>query len=154
MTEKDWTASLGSRIESSLQGCGNNDWQIRVDAGLKLAYAHEIFCYEGDKVTDGSRTNSYETDLLICDINGEAWIPRVAIECKLRSVTTHDALTYSAKASTHKHVHPYLRYGILVGAFADTLPGRLIRHGAYFDFMMVWPGEEPSKKGGRSLSRF
>ena len=61
-------------------------------------------------------------------------------------VTTHDALTYSTKASTHKHVHPYLRYGVLIGDFGSALPGRLIRHGAYFDFMMVWGGEEPTRE--------
>ena len=44
-------------------------------------------------------------------------------------VTTHDALTYSTKAATHKHVHPYLRYGFLAGGI-QTIPGRLIKHGA------------------------
>jgi hypothetical protein len=59
-------------------------------------------------------------------------------------VTTHDALTYSTKAATHKHVHPYLRYGVLIGDFGTSLPGRLIRHGAYFDFMAAWGSEKPT----------
>ncbi|GAI54911.1 unnamed protein product, partial [marine sediment metagenome] len=57
------------------------------------------------------------------------------IEGKINSVTTHGAITYSQKASTHKNVHPYLRYGILLGNRKHyPLPGRLFRHGAYFDF--------------------
>src|SRR4051794_17779487 len=56
-----------------------------------------------------------------------------------------DALTYSGKAATHKHVHPYLRYGILVGSYGGAvLPSRLVRHAAYFDFMGVWRDADPS----------
>ena len=36
-------------------------------------------------------------------------------------------------------VHPYLRYGILIGNRKDyPLPGRLFRHGQRFDFMLSW----------------
>jgi hypothetical protein len=57
----------------------------------------------------------------------------------LKKVTTHDALTYSAKASSHRAVHPYLRYGFLAGGRTDyALPARLIRHGQQFDFMISW----------------
>jgi hypothetical protein len=52
-------------------------------------------------------------------------------------------LTYSAKASTHKHVHPYLRYGFLVGGISG-IPGRLIKHGAYFDSMASWVSLDPT----------
>jgi hypothetical protein len=54
-------------------------------------------------------------------------------------------ITYSQKAATHKNVHPYLRYGILLGNRKHyPLPGRLFRHGAYFDFMLSWPAFEPT----------
>lgn len=67
------------------------------------------------------------------------WKPRVVIETKLKSVTTHDAITYSQKAQAHKNVHPYLRYGILIGnRESSPLPGRLFRHGQNFDFMLSW----------------
>jgi hypothetical protein len=62
-------------------------------------------------------------------------VPRVVVEFKLGKVTTHDALTYSTKAATHKNVHPYLRYGIVIGGFDKAVPKRLIRHGQHFDFM-------------------
>jgi hypothetical protein len=66
---------------------------------------------------------------------------------KLNSVTTHTAITYSQKAATHKNVHPFLRYGILIGNRKHyPLPGRLFRHGAHFDFMLSWVGYEPTDK--------
>jgi hypothetical protein len=74
-------------------------------------------------------------------LGSEKWIPRVIIECKLRGINTHEPLAYSVKASTHKHVHPYLRYGILVGHI-KKLPRRLIRHGSNFDFMVTWKDYE------------
>jgi hypothetical protein len=137
--------TLLGRLQPALQICNDHDWRAEACVGERFTYAHEIFLYP--KGSSGETTSRhYETDLLIYDIreNGD-WIPRLVIEGKLRGVSTHDALTYSSKAATHKHVHPYLRYGILIGAFDDAIPGRLIRHGAYFDFMMVWKTEEPSK---------
>ncbi len=41
------------------------------------------------------------------------------------SITTHDVITYSHKAATHRQVHPYLRYGILWVEENNILPGRL-----------------------------
>jgi hypothetical protein len=100
--------------------------------------------YQGND-PDISMLSRYETDIMISEIlSEEEWIPRVIIECKLNSVTTHDAITYSKKASTHKNVHPYLRYGILMGHRRHyPLPGRLIRHGANFDFMASWKDYKP-----------
>jgi hypothetical protein len=70
--------------------------------------------------------------------------PRV-VECK-QGVTTHDALTSSTKAATHKQVHPYLRYGCRLGGYETALPDRLIRHMAHFDFMLFWESQQPSKR--------
>jgi hypothetical protein len=41
-------------------------------------------------------------------------VPRFEIELKPARISPHDAITYSQKAATHKSVHPYLRYGILL----------------------------------------
>ncbi len=145
LKEKQWVQSLQSRLQASLLESGGDDRRVKVMAGKQLAYANEIIRYDADGRAS-SRPSGYETDILLCDVlNNGDWIPRVVIECKLGSVTTHDALTYSTKASTHKHVHPYLRYGILIGAFDTAVPGRLVRHGAYFDFMMVWQNAEPTE---------
>lgn len=52
-------------------------------------------------------TTKYETDIPVFDRFAEgSWIPRVVIECKLKDITTHDAITYGAKAATHRAVHP------------------------------------------------
>jgi hypothetical protein len=41
----------------------------------------------------------YQTDLLVYDeVNGgEHWVPRVVVECKIRGITTHDALITAAR---------------------------------------------------------
>jgi hypothetical protein len=142
-SEKEWVQTLQPRLELSLQGLASPDLRAVVEGARKLPYACEILRYRLDDRPDHTYTAKYETDLLVYDqqISGE-WVPRVIIECKLGSVTTHDALTYSAKAATHKQVHPYLRYGILIGDYGTSVPGRLIRHGAHFDFMMVWRGAD------------
>ena len=42
--------------------------------------------------------------------------------------------------------NPYLRCGILLGNQKHyPLPGRLFRHGAYFDFMLSWKAFKPSE---------
>ena len=64
----------------------------------------------------------------------------------MASITTHDAITYSQKALSHKTVHPYLRYGIMLGNRQRyPLPGRLYRHGAHFDFMISFAGTRPTE---------
>ncbi len=143
-SEAEWVKSLQPRLSTALTVSNDNQWSVRIDIGKKLAYAYEILQY--NSTGPHVRSAEYETDLLIYDSqeNGD-WIPRVVLECKKGAVTTHDALTYSAKAETHKRVHPYLRYGILVGDFDTAIPGRLIRHGIYFDFMMVWLSSEPTE---------
>jgi len=57
---------------------------------------------------------AFQTDLCIFEtIEGDIKIPRVVIELKVR-LTTHDVLTYSAKARKHKQIYPYLRYGLVI----------------------------------------
>lgn len=88
-------------------------------------------------------------------LDADIWKPRVIVRTKLDSVTTHDSITYSQKAQTHKNVHPYLRYGILIGNREHyPLPGRLFRHGQYFDFMLSWRTLQPDKKELKVLIEF
>lgn len=141
MDEKQWMTSI---LELLNQRLTERDVRIVVSQGTKLAYACEIVKYSGSETTIS--TTGYETDLLIVEhISADIWKPRLIIEGKLSKVTTHDAIIYSQKALTHKNVHPYLRYGILLGARQHyPLPGRLVRHGAYFDFMFSCVAAEPS----------
>lgn len=144
-SEKEWVIGLAPLLESALQAVSVDGERVGVAAHKKLPYAHELLDYQGAR-PGKSQSHAYETDLLLYDQGeGERWIPRVIIECKTEHVTTHDALTYSTKAATHKQVHPYLRYGILIGSWGDyDFPARLFRHGAYFDFMATWRGYKPS----------
>jgi hypothetical protein len=151
-SEKEWVHSLIPKLQTALRSFASPGMTIMVSDSIKLPYAYEVFSYKGDKPDQQSLT-SYETDILISDISTEEkMVPRIVIECKLESVTTHDAITYSAKAATHKNVHPYLRYGILLGNRKNyPLPGRLIRHGAHFDFMVSWKGIEPEQEDWNNL---
>lgn len=141
--ENQWVKSFTARLGSDLAHHALEQTLVMVVAGEKLPYLCQIQEYHRDSPI-APAISSYETDLLISDESADGrWVPRVVVECKLGHISTHDALTYSAKAATHKNVHPYLRYGILVGDHKSQLPGRLIRHGAYFDFMVSWSGAEP-----------
>jgi hypothetical protein len=106
----------------------------------KIPYSFEIISYKDNKPEE-TNLIKYETDLIICqNLSENKWKPRIIIEGKLNSVTTHDAITYSQKAATHKNVHLFLRYGILIGNRKHfPLPGRLFRHGDHFNFML-WLG--------------
>lgn len=145
MTEKEWVKTIISTIEKQLRK--KND-AIRVVDGHRLSYANEIKSYDINNKPEQQYAAGYETDILVYElIDNTNWKPRVVIEAKSGSVTTHDAITYSQKAQTHKQVHPYLRYGILIGNREDyPLPGRLFRHGQHFDFMLSWKSFQADKK--------
>lgn len=114
------------------------DARLTVHTGAKLPYANEVRSYV-DTAAAASETMDYETDLLVFECqDARTWTPRVVAEAKCRgSITTHDAITYSHNVLAHRQVHPYLRYGILIGKREHyPLPGRLFRHGTQFDFML------------------
>lgn len=145
MTEKEWVRSIIANIEKLLRQTDDN---IRVVDGYRLSYANEVLTYDNDYKPDKQKSIGYETDILVYEqLDNTTWKPRVVIETKLGSVTTHDAITYSQKAQAHKYVHPYLRYGILIGNREHhPLPGRLFRHGQHFDFMLSWKLYRADKK--------
>lgn len=141
MQEVDWVNSFIAKVNEQLS---TNDNRLRVFAGKKLPYAYEVQYYRNDDKPE-SRYLNYETDILVVESVKDYWKPRVVVEAKVERITTHDAITYSQKAATHKQVHPYLRYGILIGKRGHyPLPGRLFRHGSHFDFMVSWVGEQAS----------
>lgn len=138
MSEAEWV----KRVASELRGLELfNQGGLSLETGLKLAYGCEILSYGSQPEPQNI---NFETDLAIIEtIEVGRWKPRVVVEAKLGSITTHDAITYSQKAASHRAVHPYLRYGIMLGNRKDSpLPGRLYRHGAQFDFMISFRGIE------------
>ena len=139
MTEAEWVESLVKHLQPMLpSGC-------EALVGKRLAYGLEATSYRGEEAE--TKEHGYQTDILVIErLKDKKWQPRIAIEAKVGSVTTHDAITYSQKAASHKAVHPYLRYGIILGDRGTyPLPGRLFRHGAHFDFMFSFAGTIATK---------
>jgi hypothetical protein len=140
LNEVEWVQLVARQL-------GNQPWlseeRLSVQTGLKLAYGSEIVSYGPEQET---HMISFATDLALTEeLPNERWRPRVVVEAKLGSITTHDAITYSQKAAVHRSVHPYLRYGVMLGDREHyPLPGRLYRHGAQFDFMISFCAETPT----------
>jgi hypothetical protein len=149
MNESDWVDIMKERISGT---CIGRSDAISVHIGMKLPYGYEIRDYPGlpdaKDIKPRGKSIKYETDLLILESSDadDSWKPRLIVECKVNSITTHDAITYSQKAATHKFVHPYLRYGVILGNRRNLpLPGRLYRHGMFFDFMMSFESFQPTE---------
>jgi hypothetical protein len=78
---------------------------------------------------------AFQTDLCIFEVLESALeIPRVVLEFKPK-LSTHDVLTYSAKARRHKQ-YPYLRYGVIVARY-KAIPKRFFLHNEALDFCVA-----------------
>jgi hypothetical protein len=79
---------------------------------------------------------AFQTDLCIFEVLESALeIPRVVLEFKPK-LSTHDVLTYSAKARRHKQIYPYLRYGVIVARY-KAIPKRFFLHNEDLDFCVA-----------------
>ncbi len=139
--ETDWVKTLRPCIEADLQ-----DAKLSVETSFKLAYSLTVKAHKaqpaGTLLADIEEFDSraYETDMLIAETTSARWTPRVVVEFKFDGITTHDVLTYSAKAATHKRIYPHLRYGLVIGKSKSLLP-KLLWHGHDFDFMLMLPSD-------------
>jgi hypothetical protein len=79
--------------------------------------------------------SAFQTDICVFELADGIEFPRVVIEFKER-LTTHDILTYSAKAGMHKKIYPCLRYGILVSE-EESIPRRFFVHNENLDFFIA-----------------
>ena len=155
-SEREWVETVKRDVGQALARKN-----MIVETSRRLPYALHIMSYRSRAVepalADPAETEKleYQTDLLIAERLAElgSWVPRVVVEFKLGNVSTHDVLTYSAKAATHKNVHPYLRYGIVVGKHAKPVPRRLMRHGHHFDFMLMLESGTLTKTDLKGLIR-
>jgi hypothetical protein len=78
--------------------------------------------------------SAFETDLIIYE-KGQKNIPRVVIECK-KNLSSHDIITYNAKAGLHKDIYPWLRYGVIdIGI--NKVPMKFYTHNANIDFFIA-----------------
>ncbi|MCX7960625.1 MAG: hypothetical protein N2653_03490 [Burkholderiales bacterium] len=92
--------------------------------------------------------SAFQTDLCVFEAKSEKVVlPRVVIEFKTK-ITTHEVLTYSAKARKHKQVYPYLRYGIVVSDI-PIVPRRFFVHNESLDFVAAL-----SETTGTQLRKF
>ena len=79
---------------------------------------------------------AFQTDIAI----SKEGLPLVVIELKSGSFSSHDVITYSWKASRHKQIYPFLRYGFVVVG-SDGLGRRFATHNEGFDFAMALPND-------------
>lgn len=141
ISERGWVSDLKTRLEEELSQFDSEDESVKVSAEKWLYYAQEVMG-DGPAMLN-PENNQYRVDLLIYGDTLYGKIPRVAIEIKLNTVTTNDAIAYNEKARRHKLVYPYLRYGVLVASWGDSpLPARLVREGRDLEFAFLVSGKE------------
>jgi len=146
--ETEWVELIADSVRPEL---ANSDGSLTVKTQFKIPYGYEIRAYRNGQEPE-AETISFATDFIVIEGTEDRWKPRVVVEAKVGSITTHDAITYSHKAANHKSVFPYLRYGIMLGSRGHhPLPGRLYRHGTQFDFMISFKEQVPSPK---EITRF
>ena len=142
MRETEWVELVADSVQTSF---ARSEHSLKIRTQLKIPYGYEIRAY---RVEPQAEAILFATDFIVVEEYPDgSWKPRVVVEAKVDSITTHDAITYSRKAADHKSVFPYLRYGIMLGNRRHyPLPGRLYRHGTQFDFMISFKDHEPSTK--------
>lgn len=102
-------------------------YQITVDNDLKVS-VNPRKPMRGD--------SAFQTDLCVFEAkSAEVVLPRVVLEFKTR-ISTHDVITYSAKARRHKQVYPWLRYG-LIASEESIIPRRFFVHNEALDFFIA-----------------
>ena len=142
MRETEWVDLVADSVRT---GFAQSERSLKIKTQLKIPYGYEIRAFREEPQAEAI---SFATDFIVVEEYPDGcWKPRVVVEAKVDSITTHDAITYSRKAADHKSVFPYLRYGIMLGNRRHyPLPGRLYRHGTQFDFMISFKEHEPSTK--------
>ncbi len=141
-SETQWVAGLVKLISDHLGMVYATGEPLVVEADFNLAAGYQILDYS--KKSARHTVLFHKADLLVYEQHNARWTPRVAMECKYGELSSKEALAYNARAEQFKSVHPYLRYGLLIGGFDGlSLPVRVLKHGANFDFIVAWEGPEP-----------
>ena len=133
MNEDRIVATAHRVIQRILRG------RLSVERGASLLYEVKVDNTLRVQVDPRSPTrgqSAFQTDLCVFEqVAANTRIPRVVLEFK-PGVSTHDVLTYSAKARKHKSIYPYLRYGIVTGR-ERAVPGKFFTHNEALDFMLA-----------------
>jgi hypothetical protein len=134
--EKQFTLELQKLLQETL----SNRYAIRI--GKSLLYKLEVdvdgeLRPKPDDLRSPKRGQfAFQTDILI--EKADPTIPLVVVELKFGGFSTHDIITYSSKATRHKEIYPYLRYGFVVGG-SDALSKKFLTHNQGVDFAMSVP---------------
>ena len=100
--------SFGSRYQ--IESKTNLLYSLQIDADGQVRPA----CEERRNPKRGpGHLYAFQTDILVR--KARPAIPLVVVELKFSNFNTHDIITYSAKATRHKQIYPYLRYGFVLG---------------------------------------
>ena len=106
--ENEWTKYICELLRKELD---TNKYEITCLE--RVPYRANIVGFD-DNGKEKIEYMKYQTDLLIKEIVNNNSIPRLIIESKFGSITSHDAITYSNKAQSHKEIYNGLRYGIMI----------------------------------------
>lgn len=104
----------------------------------------------------GKGKKYYAVDILIYrELENDEKVPLVIIEGKIKGHSTHDVITYSEKARTHKSVFPHIQYGFIVldASDSDFMPLRYYLHST-FDFEEIFPNSETSDEQTSRINSF
>ena len=139
--EDIWTNSIAKKLKKEL------DSKYDIESQGKVPYLINIKEYNKNNIITSNLR--YKVDLLIQEkLDNNMYIPRLVIESKYKSATSHDFITYNEKARTHKSLFSGLRYGFMIGKGKEeqkNLTGKMINHGDEFDFIFIFQEEEPTK---------
>lgn len=98
--------------------------------------------------------DAFQQDIVVFETRNGREIPRVVVETKIGGCSTHQAITYSNKARMLKQVYPFLRYILAIGQI-DKITPKLIKHGEFFDGILVLNLESTEKIGkNKDWNRF
>lgn len=148
MNEVQFAESLRNYLAHKI----NSKYNVTTGESLlyKIMVDHKGKVQPGKLLTPSRGQLAFQTDLLI----KKGDIPIIVCEIKYKkegSFSTHDILTYSAKAVKHKQIYPYLRYGFVAGN-TDVLSNRFFTHNEGFDFALVMPNKKPTSTSMEELS--
>ena len=145
MPGKDFRDEVVNKLRALLSRTG-----LEAESGEPLYYRPSLSKKTGQPILDAEPirgVNAFETDILVRKKRKRPMFraPLVVIEAKgsFGGSTTHDAITYSAKARNHKVFYPYLRYG-LVTKDDSISADRTLYHGTGFDFIVAL-GSRPKR---------
>jgi hypothetical protein len=131
MNEKQFRDAIHKLLKEKLAGYNvvkgeNLLYKLMIDSQGNLQPKPEI-------LADPKRGQlAFQTDILVKNDR----VPLVVVELKVGGFSTHDVLTYSTKATKHKEVYPYLRYGLVIGE-KGKIDKRFFTHNVGFDFAMA-----------------